>query len=60
MTKRDKDTPDPVDRSKPKPSRFGGMAGTVTIMPGVDLTEPTESWDAEDRPDDVIACLKSR
>lgn len=33
---------------------FGCMAGTVKIMPGVDLTEPTESWDAEDRPDDVL------
>jgi hypothetical protein len=28
--------------------RWGCMAGTVTIMPGVDLTEPTESWDAEE------------
>ena len=34
-------------------SIFGCMAGTVKVMPGVDLTEPTESWDAEDRPDEV-------
>lgn len=27
---------------------FGALKGTVTIMPGVDLTRPTgETWDAE-------------
>lgn len=32
----------------PKSDPWGCMAGTVTIMPGVDLTEPTgESWNAE-------------
>ena len=27
--------------------RWGCMAGTVTFMPGADLTAPTESWNAE-------------
>jgi hypothetical protein len=30
-----------------RPNRWGCMAGTVTFMPGVDLTEPTEDWNAE-------------
>jgi len=33
-----------------KGHRWGCMAGTVTIMPGADLTEPTENWDAEEGP----------
>ena len=35
-----------------RPDPFGALAGTVTVAPGVDLTEPTgEVWEAaEDRP----------
>jgi hypothetical protein len=29
---------------------WGCMTGTVTFMPDVDLTEPTEGWDAERDP----------
>jgi hypothetical protein len=36
-------------RPAPKPDPWGCMAGTVTIMPGVDLTAPTgEVWNAEE------------
>jgi hypothetical protein len=39
---------EPTPRS-PKGDPWGCMVGTVTIMPGVDLTEPTgETWDAEE------------
>lgn len=32
----------------PKPDPWGCMAGTVTIMPGTDLTAPSgETWNAE-------------
>jgi hypothetical protein len=32
----------------PNRNRFGGMAGTISIMPGVDLTAPgDEVWNAE-------------
>lgn len=32
----------------PKRERYGCMAGTITIMPGVDLTAPSdEVWNAE-------------
>lgn len=32
----------------PKRDPWGCMAGTITIMPGVDLTAPTETWNAEE------------
>src|SRR4051812_49396443 len=33
----------------PKDQIWGCMAGTITVMPGVDLTEPTgEIWNAEE------------
>jgi hypothetical protein len=36
-------SPDTPGSSDP----WGCMAGTVTIMPGTDLTAPTETWSAE-------------
>ena len=33
---------DKKELSKPKRDPWGCMAGTVTIMPGVDLTEPAD------------------
>lgn len=34
---------------QPRPSIFGGLKGTVKVMPGVDLTEPTGVvWDAQE------------
>ena len=41
--------PEPTHRPKPaKRDPWGCMAGTVTIMPGVDLTAPTgDKWNAE-------------
>lgn len=39
---------DPSATSKPVGDPFGCMAGTVTIMPGVDLTAPSgEIWNAD-------------
>ena len=34
------DTASPIDP-------WGCMTGTLTIMPGIDLTKPTEEWNAE-------------
>lgn len=36
--------------SPPRRNPWGCMAGTVTFMPEVDLTEPTEDWNAEREP----------
>ncbi len=41
------ETPDDV-ADTPIPDPFGAMRGSVTVLPGVDLTEPTgEEWAAE-------------
>jgi hypothetical protein len=34
--------------ASPKRDPWGCMAGTVIIMPGVDLTSPTDTWNAEE------------
>ena len=37
-----------VDEASPRVDLWGAMRGTVSIAPGVDLTEPAgETWDAE-------------
>lgn len=33
--------------SKPKPDPFGCMAGTLTFIPGIDLTSTSDDWNAE-------------
>ncbi len=38
----------PAAKAAERRDRWGCMAGTVTIMPGVDLTAPTENWRAEE------------
>lgn len=35
------------DGSDPSGDPWGCMAGTVTMVPGTDLTAPTEEWNAE-------------
>lgn len=38
----------PIREEAPVDGLWGAMRGTVTLLPGVDLTEPTgEIWDAE-------------
>ena len=37
----------PANASTPPSDPWGCMAGTVTVMPGTDLTAPTEEWNAE-------------
>jgi hypothetical protein len=53
--------PEKASKAQPKRDPWGCMAGTVTIMPGVDLTAPTEeAWNAEkherltDKADDQV------
>jgi hypothetical protein len=42
-------TKSPIPTTVPKRDPWGCMAGTVTFMPGVDLTKPTgEKWNAEE------------
>jgi hypothetical protein len=38
---------EPPSRKSSSLDPWGCMAGTVTIMPGTDLTAPTEDWNAE-------------
>jgi len=41
--------PDAADAPQPKRDPWGCMAGTITVMPGVDLTAPTgDKWNAEE------------
>jgi hypothetical protein len=40
----------PAATSPRRRDPWGCMAGTVTFMTDVDLTEPTEEWDAESEP----------
>ena len=37
----------PAGKAGPSADPWGCMAGTVTIVPGTDLTAPTEDWNAE-------------
>ncbi|MEJ2625720.1 MAG: hypothetical protein P8Z80_14610 [Pseudolabrys sp.] len=42
-------SPPAPEKDQPKRDPWGCMAGTITIMPGVDLTAPSgESWNAEE------------
>lgn len=36
-----------ADDKEPPRDPWGCMAGTVTILPGTDLTAPSETWNAE-------------
>ncbi|MBY0337654.1 MAG: hypothetical protein K2X11_13630 [Acetobacteraceae bacterium] len=48
LLKRGEPVAEIVPVQRPRPSLHGALRGTVTVAPGVDLTEATgEIWDAE-------------